>query len=141
MLVARRDDDDFAGTCPYHDACLEGLAAGPAIERRWGVKAEDLSEDHPAWELEAHYLGLGLANLVCALSPQRIILGGGVMSQGHLFPLIRRQVRDLLNGYVQAPEVTGDSDSYIVPPGLGNRSGVLGAIALAERAAAEENHS
>lgn len=134
MLMARREDDDFGGFCPYHGSCLEGLAAGPAIEQRWGVRAEMLPPDHPAWELEAHYLSFGLANLICALSPQRIVLGGGVMEQLHLFPLIRGKVRDLLNGYIQSPAITTDNDQFIVPPGLGNRAGVLGAIALAGRA-------
>lgn len=135
LLVERRADDDFAGTCPFHRTCLEGLAGGPAIEQRWGRKAETLPEDHPAWELEAHYLALGVVNLVCTLSPERVILGGGVMSQRQLFPSIRRKVRELLNGYLQTPAVLTDNDEFIVPPGLGNRAGVLGAIALAERAA------
>jgi len=134
MLMARRQDDKFPGACPYHGACLEGLASGPAIEMRWGAKPETLPVDHPAWELEAYYLALGLANLVCALSPQRIILGGGVMSQAQLFPLIRRRLRQFLNDYIQAPAITIDNSGFIVPPGLGHRSGVLGAIALAERA-------
>ena len=139
MLIARRADDDFPGTCPYHRECLEGLACGPAIEQRWGTRAEDLGANHPAWDLEAHYLGLGVANLVCALSPQRVILGGGVMSQRQLFPLVRRKVREWLNGYVQARQVLEEDESYIVPPGLGARSGVLGALALAERAMHEED--
>ena len=137
MLITRRADDEFEGTCPYHDACFEGLAAGPAIERRWGSKAETLAEDHPAWELEAHYLALGVANLICVLSPQRVILGGGVMSQRHLFPLVRQKVRELLNGYVQVAAITGENSTFIVPPGLGNRSGILGALALAEQASKE----
>jgi fructokinase len=138
LLIGRREDDDFEGVCPFHGGCLEGLAAGPAIERRWGCKAESLATDHPAWELEAHYLALGLANLVLALSPQRLILGGGVMDQRQLFPSIRRKMAGLLNGYVQAPAITRDNEEFIVPPGLGARSGVLGAIALAERAAADQ---
>jgi fructokinase len=135
ILIARRADDDFPGACPFHDSCLEGLASGPAIEKRWGRNADALPDEHPAWELEAHYLALGLANLVCTLSPQRVILGGGVMTRRQLFPLIRQKVRELLNGYVQAPAITTDNEVFIVPPGLGNSSGVLGALALAERAA------
>jgi fructokinase len=134
VLIARRADDELSGVCPFHDSCLEGLASGPAIEKRWGRKAEALPDEHPAWELEAHYLALGLVNLVCILSPQRVILGGGVMSQLQLFPLIRQKTRELLNGYVQAPAITTDNEEFIVPPGLGHRSGVLGAMALAERA-------
>lgn len=132
MLIARREDDEFEGMCPYHGSCLEGLASGPAIEGRWGARAETLSADHPAWELEAHYLAFGLVNLISVISPQRIILGGGVMKQLQLFPLIRHKVRELLNGYVRVPAISEENESFIVSPGLGNRAGVLGAIALAE---------
>ena len=127
--------DPYPGYCPYHGDCLEGLAAGPALQGRWGQPAESLPSDHPAWALEAHYLALGLVNYICTLSPQRIIMGGGVMAQAHLFPLIRREVRTLLNGYVDAPAITEENDRFIVPPELGARAGVLGAIALAERGA------
>jgi fructokinase len=130
-----RQADPYEGFCPYHGDCLEGLAAGPAIERRWGQKAAELPPDHPAWALEAEYLAPGLVNLICTLSPQRLILGGGVMGQAHLFPLVRGRVQALLNGYVEAAAVMGEIDRYIVPPGLGDRAGVLGAIALAEQAA------
>lgn len=126
--------DPFDGSCPYHGDCLEGLAAGPALEARWGQPAAMLGKDHPAWPLEADYLALGLANLICVLLPQRTIMGGGIMQQPQLFPLVRRRVQELLNGYVQAPMILDRIDEYIVPPGLGNRAGVLGAIALAERA-------
>lgn len=129
------DADPYGGHCPYHGDCLEGLAAGPALEERWGQPAETLPADHEAWDLEAHYLALALNNFICTLSPQRIVMGGGVMEQPRLFPLVRRKVQELLNGYVQAPQVLDDVDAYIVPPGLGKRAGVLGAIALAERAA------
>lgn len=138
MLLPRRDDDTFSGACPYHRSCFEGLASGPAIAQRWGTPACELPEDHPAWELEAHYLAVGVANLVCALSPQRVILGGGVMRRRQLFPWVRRNVRELLNGYIQIPAITEDNDTFIVPPGLAERSGVLGAFELAERALAEE---
>ncbi|MBN1889717.1 MAG: ROK family protein [Thermoflexales bacterium] len=126
--------DPFPGFCPYHGDCFEGLAAGPAIERRWGQPAESLPPQHPAWALEARYIGLGLANYVLTLSPQRIILGGGVMQQPQLFPLVRREVQTLLAGYVHAPAILEHIDDYIVPPALGSRAGVLGAIALAQRA-------
>jgi fructokinase len=120
--------DPFLGACPYHADCLEGLASGVAMERRWGVKAELLPADHPAWALEARYLALALANLVCIFSPRRIVMGGGVMHRLELFPMIREHLRDLLHGYVQAPE--------IVPPLLGDDAGVLGALILAQRIAA-----
>lgn len=130
------DTDPYQGRCPFHGDCLEGLAAGPAIGERWGEPARDLPDDHPAWDLEVHYLALALQNLICTLSPQRIIIGGGVMEQPQLFPMLRRRVQEYLNGYVQAPAILDEIDSYIVPPGLGKQAGVLGAIALGQQAAA-----
>ena len=126
--------DPFPGSCPFHGDCLEGLASGPAIGRRWGMPAQDLPADHPAWELEAAHLAQALHSLICILSPQRIIMGGGVMEQPQLFPAVRRDVLALLNGYVQHTVVLEQIDGYIVPPGLGSRAGVLGALALAEQA-------
>jgi len=122
--------DPYPGACPYHGDCLEGLACGPAIEARWGKRAETLPPDHPAWVLEAHYIALGLTAYIVTLSPQRIILGGGVMSQMHLFPLIRAEVQRLMNGYIQSPLMMERINDYIVPPVLGDRAGVLGGIAL-----------
>ncbi len=135
LLPHDRSADPFPGVCPFHGDCLEGLASGPALLARWGQPAETLPADHPAWALEARYLALALANLVCTLSPQRIVLGGGVMEQAQLIPLIRREVAALLNGYVRAAEILDSIDQYIVPPGLGSRSGRLGALAMAERLA------
>jgi fructokinase len=129
------ESDPFPGCCPYHGDCLEGLAAGPALEKRWGQKAEDLPSGHPAWVLEAHYLALALVNIICNLSPQRIILGGGVMAASHLFAAIRAETRQLLNSYIQSSAILDQIDTYIVPPALGNQAGVCGALALAERAA------
>lgn len=123
--------DPFEGICPYHGDCLEGLASGPALEKFWGAKAEVLPQDHPAWDREALFLAFGLVNFICTISPQRIIMGGGVMKQTHLFPLIRSKVLELLNGYVKAPQITNKIEEYIVPPVLGSQAGVLGAIALA----------
>jgi fructokinase len=134
-----RQADPYAGSCLFHGDCLEGLANGPALGQRWGRPAEQLPPDHPAWALEAQYLAAGVASLVCALSPQRVILGGGVMEQAHLFPLVRAEVQRLLNGYVQVPAILTEIDRYIVPPALGSRAGVLGAVALAELAAAAES--
>jgi fructokinase len=133
--------DPFPGACPFHGDCLEGLASGPAMRARWQQAAEDLPDDHPAWPLEARYLALAVVNFVCTLSPQRIVLGGGVMSHPPLLGLIRAQVVDLLNNYVRAPEVTERIDEYIVAPALGGRAGVLGGLALAERALEEESGS
>ncbi len=126
--------DPFPGICPWHGDCLEGLAAGSALEARWGKPSETMPADHPAWSLEAWYLALGITNFILTLSPQRVIVGGGVMALPGLLAKVRREVARLLNGYVNAPEITRDIDSYIVPPALGNRAGVLGAIVLAEHA-------
>jgi fructokinase len=123
------EEDPFPGACPFHGDCFEGLASGFAMELRWGVKAERLEPDHPAWRLEARYLALGLQNLVCVLSPRRIVLGGGVMHNLDLFPMIRQHLREFLDEYVHAPDV--------VPPLLGDDAGVLGGLVLAERALAE----
>jgi fructokinase len=128
--------DPYPGHCSFHGDCLEGLASGPAISDRWKQASENLPVDHPAWPLEARYLALALVNVICTLSPQRIVLGGGVMAHQQLFPLLRADVQTLLNGYVQSPAITGHIERYIVPPGLGNRSGVLGAFALAHQIAA-----
>ncbi len=129
--------DPYPGYCSYHGDCLEGLACGPSIEARWGQRAETLPPNHEAWELEAHYLALGLIAYIVTLSPQRIILGGGVMSQQHLFPMIRSKVQELMNGYIQSPMMQEKIDEYIVPPVLGNRAGVLGGIALGLEALAD----
>jgi fructokinase len=124
--------DSYKGTCPFHDNCLEGLAAGPSFEKRWGKKGAQLPADHPAWDLEAHYLALGLQSILCILSPQRIILGGGVMDQPQLLPKVRQKLLELNNNYIRHPSLTPQGvESYVVSPGLGNRSGILGALALA----------
>ena len=114
--------------------CFEGLACGPAMEERWKMVPEEIPPDHEAWKIEARYIARAVVNLVCILSPRRVIIGGGIMDQTHLFGLIRKDVLDLLNGYIQAADVLENIDEYIVPPGLGNRSGVLGALALAREA-------
>jgi fructokinase len=126
--------DPFPGTCPFHSDCLEGLASGPAMEARWGRPADALPPDHPGWALEARYLALALHGFVCTLSPQRIVIGGGVMEQPHLLPRIRLELGRLLNGYIQSPVLAGDLGHYVVAPALGRRAGVLGALSMAERA-------
>jgi len=122
------------GICPFHGNCLEGLISGPAIARRWGARPESFPPGHECWGEFATLLALGLVNLTLTLSPQRIILGGGVMHQTHLFPLIQGEVQRLLNGYVQARELMEDIGQFIVPPGLGDETGVLGALALGKKA-------
>ncbi len=133
-LRQEKDDPAPEGFCPYHKGCLEGLANGPAIEKRWGRKAETLPPDHPAWKLEAEYLAQMCISLICTVSPEKIILGGGVMQQKHLFPLIRAIVKERLNGYICKDEINIDIDHYIVEPGLGTASGATGALLLAKRA-------
>jgi fructokinase len=127
--------DPFAGICPFHGDCLEGLASGPAMEARWQAPASTLAPDHAAWPLEADYLARACLNWICVLSPQRIVLGGGVM-RPDLFPPIRRRVCELLNGYLDVPELTREIDRYIVPSPLEGRAGLLGALELASRALA-----
>jgi fructokinase len=127
-------DDPFCGNCPFHKDCLEGLASGPAIKDRWGQDAKDLPLNHPAWILEAHYLALALSTWVCTLSPERIVLGGGVMQRAFLFPMIQQRLSELLGGYISNRLLNEDIEQYVVPPGLKGYSGVLGAILLAEEA-------
>ena len=128
-----RQADPFDGVCPYHGDCLEGLASGPAMAARWGQPAETLPASHPGWELEARYLAMALHNVVCTLSPQRIVLGGGVMTTATLAARVRRGLAALLGGYVQASAILHAMDHYVVAPGLGSRSGVVGALELAAR--------
>ncbi len=134
--------DPFAGACPYHGDCLEGLASGEAIRRRWGRSAQELYGEPAVWELESEYLALGLANVIYALSPERIVVGGGVAHAPGLLDLVRRRVLELLAGYVAAPEFMRAEaiERYIVAPGLGDRAGVLGAIELARDAAQAGPH-
>jgi fructokinase len=119
--------DPFPGMCPFHGDCFEGLASGSAIRARWGKSGEALADKPEVWELEAEYLALGVVNVICTTSPELVILGGGVMNQPSLLPLVRERVHALLAGYVTAPD--------IVTPALGDRAGVLGALALAQLAA------
>lgn len=136
-MLLRPDPRDRTpvGFCPYHAGCAEGLASGPAMEKRWGQKARNLPPEHEAWELEAGYLAQLCANAVFAVSPEKIILGGGVMQQKHLFPLIREKTKALLNGYICSEQILDHISSYITEPGLGTRSGAIGALLLARQAA------
>ena len=136
LLVPREPDDlEFAGACPFHGGrCWEGLASGPALERRWGQRAETLPADHPAWDLEARYIASALTSLVLVLSPECLILGGGVMQMSALFPIIRQHLLRSLAGYVQADALREGIDQYVVAPRLGTGAGIAGALALAERA-------
>lgn len=142
MLLPCVSGDAFPGVCPYHGACWEGLCSGPALFKRTGMPAEHLPAEHEAWVLETQYIAYALANVVCVLSPQRIILGGSVRKAGRLgeerfFGMIRRKVQAALNGYIVSPALTEAIDQYIVPPLLGDDAGVCGAMALARRAVRE----
>ncbi|MDF2843309.1 MAG: hypothetical protein K0R00_1735 [Herbinix sp.] len=130
VLINRHKEDSFEGICPYHNTCLEGLASGPAIEKRWGHKAVELSENDKVWEMEAFYIAQALMGYILTLSPEKIVLGGGVMHQLQLFPLIRNQVKHLLNGYLNTPEINNLKD-YIVPASLADKQGIMGCLELA----------
>ncbi len=125
--------DPYTGCCPYHGDCLEGLASGKAMELRWRQSPEKLPSDHPAWELEASYLASAVNNFICTISPQRIIMGGGLMKNPGLMPAVRRKVVDSLNGYIHSEAIMKDIDRYIVSPALGDLAGVIGALELAKR--------
>jgi len=131
------DSDDFPGVCPYHTHCWEGIASGPAIAARVGKPAHTLTPDHPVWEIEAHYLAMAITSIMYITSPYRIILGGGVMRQEHLFSRIRYYVQKILNGYLHHTAVLEDIASFIVPPKLGSHAGMLGALELARLAEAK----
>jgi len=125
------EKDPFPGICPFHGDCLEGLASGYSMYKRWGQIPESLPDSHPAWEIEADYLALALVNLIYAYSPQKIILGGGVFQHPGLIKSVRLKVQSINNGYIQSSRISDQIDDYIQLPALGNRSGALGAIALA----------
>ena len=131
--------DPFPGNCPFHGDCFEGLASGPAIEKRLGLKGAMIPEEDAYWDIEADYIASALMNYVLTLSPKKIILGGGVMQRDFLFSKVRHRVRELLNGYVASKSLLENIDDYILPPGLGGQSGSLGAIALAMQM--EENNN
>lgn len=137
ILLTQRQDDTYEGTCPYHKTCLEGLAAGPAIEERWGKRAADLKDDERVWDLEAYYIAQALVDYILILSPQMIILGGGVMHQEQLFPKIRSYVKKMMNGYIKTKEMA-DLDHYIVPASLHDDQGIMGALELGRRALMKE---
>lgn len=127
-------DPNPRGVCPYHESCLEGLAAGPAIGARVGGDAKNLPDDHPTFEIEAFYLAQMCVNLITTLSPERIILGGGVMQRSRLFAQVREQTVRLLNGYIQAPAITEHIDEYIVAPQLFPVSGLIGSYLIGKKA-------
>lgn len=139
VLLRRHPEDHFEGICPYHHDCLEGLASGPAIEARWGKPASELPVNHKAWMIEAEYLSQALMQYVLIVSPKRIIMGGGVMKQEQLFPMIRTRLKELLAGYLDFPELKERIDEYVVSPALGDNAGIIGALILAKQAL-EKDH-
>lgn len=140
IRVPRLPGDTFGGVCPFHGDCWEGLCAGPAMKARTGTPAESLPPDHPAWAQLCTYVGVGLANLVCTVSPRRIIIGGSVRKAGQFgeqrfFEGVRRELRKSLNGYVASPSILTDAiEQYVVPPLLGDDAGACGALALGQLA-------
>lgn len=131
ILIKKHKADTYEGNCPYHGDCLEGLAAGPAIEKRWGKKAVELEKNDEVWEIEAYYIAQALVNYILILSPRRIILGGGVMNQKQLFPLIRNEVKEMLNNYLNVQELK-ELEQYIIPASLNGDQGIMGCIELAK---------
>ncbi|MBQ7954940.1 MAG: ROK family protein [Lachnospiraceae bacterium] len=130
ILLQRHPQDSYGGKCPFHGNCFEGLAAGPAIEERWGKKAVQLADRPEVWEMEAFYIAQALVNYTMIFSPMRIVLGGGVMHQSQLFALIREKYKELMAGYIRTKELE-DLDSYIVPYSLGDNQGIMGCLQLA----------
>lgn len=137
VMIQKKSWDHFEGTCDYHKNCLEGHAAGPAIEARWGKKALELADREEVWELEADYIAQALTGYIMTISPNMLILGGGVMHQKQLFPLIRQKVQEYLGGYLQTQELQ-DMEHYIVPASLHDDQGIMGCLELARRAVEQQ---
>ena len=138
ILLARHPEDPMVGSgCPFHENCMEGLAAGPSLEKRWGVKGAELAGRPEVWEMEAWYIGQAITNYIMILSPERIICGGGVMHQPVLLPLIRKEVARQMNGYIKGKGMD-DLDNYIVGVSLNDNQGAMGAVKLAMDALAEK---
>jgi fructokinase len=135
ILIRRHPDDHYHGKLPYHQDCLEGLAAGPAIEERWEDKGSNLVERSEVWELEGYYIAQALMQYILILSPKKIILGGGVMNQKQVFSSIYSYLEKFINRYVSLPEIS----NYIVSPGLGDQAGIIGSLLLAYNAL-KDNH-
>ena len=135
LLLQRHPKDTYAGKCPYHANCLEGLASGPAVEARWGRPAKELADREDVWEMEAFYLAEAVANYVLTYSPQKIVLWGGIMHQSQLFSMVRTKVQELLGGYISNEKILKEIDTYLVPPALGENPGIMGAFALGMREA------
>lgn len=133
ILLQRHPKDTYAGKCPFHANCLEGLASGPAVEARWGKPAVELADCRNVWEMEAYYIAQAVTNYILTYSPQKIILWGGVMHQEQLFSMVRSRVCEMLGGYVSHPLLEEGLEEYIVAPGLGENPGIMGAFELGLR--------
>ncbi|MEK6455738.1 ROK family protein [Caldifermentibacillus hisashii] len=131
IIVRRHPDDHFEGCCPFHKDCFEGLAAGPAIEKRWGKKGVELTDRKEVWEMEAYYIAQALVQYIMILVPERIVIGGGVAHQESIFPAVRENVKSLLNGYFTHQELNENIADYIVAPGLKDNAGLVGGLVLA----------
>ena len=129
MIISKMPEDTFESSCPYHSNCFEGLANGPSIKKRYGKAGNELKDDDKVWDLEAEYISQALYNIILMLQPQRIILGGGVMHQEQLFPLIRQKVKNKINNYVVTKELE-NLDEYIVPCSLNDKQGILGSFKI-----------
>lgn len=129
IFLKRHKEDTYGGICPYHGDCFEGLVSGPALEARTGLKGNDIPDDHDVFAMAAWYIAQALVNYIMVLSPKRIVIGGGVMHRAFMFDQVRSHVKALLNGYILTKELE-DLESYIVPPGLGDNAGIVGALAL-----------
>jgi len=130
ILLMKHPADTYEGKCPYHKTCMEGLAAGPAIQSRWGKPAIELADVSEVWEIESYYIAQAITNYVLCYSPEKIILWGGVMHQDKLFDMIRSKVKEMLGGYIDSPVLKSDLSDYIIAPGLGDDPGIKGAIKL-----------
>ncbi len=139
LPVSRMGGDRFAGACPYHGDCLEGMVSGAAIQARTGTAARDLSDDHPVWDVVAYYVGQALATWTYTLMPHRIVLGGGIAMRDHVLSHSRVQMTKAMAGYALT-DASRNPDTYVVRPGLGKRSGLIGAMALA-RATYQQQHA
>lgn len=129
ILVKKHSNDEYEGFCPYHGDCLEGLSAGPSIEKRYGIKGKYLDENHEVWIFISYYLAQALVNYTLILRPEKIILGGGVMNQEHMLNLVREKFQSLLADYVEIPNI----EDYIVKPLLKDNAGIIGGLVLASK--------
>ncbi len=133
IILSRHPQDPLTrGVCPYHENCAEGFASGTAMQARWNMPAQAMPDSHPAWDMEAYYLAQICVTALMTVSPQRILLGGGVMHHHALYPMVRRHVSQLLGGYLSSPALL-DMDSFIMPPALYPDSGLVGGALLARR--------